>query len=270
MSALERGLYELGRLDQAARADSPVHRLDPRAKVITTLVFLVCVVSFGRYDFVQLLPFAVFPIALASSGGLQLSLIGKRLLLAAPFAVFVGIFNPVFDRQTVLEIGDLAISGGWLSYASILLRFALTAGTALVLIGVTRFNDVVSALERIGMPEVLATQFLLLYRYIFVLAEEVMRMARARTLRSFGDRGMGIRVYVQMLGQLLLRAFARAERIYGAMLCRGFDGRVRSQGSQRFKAGDAAFTLLWSCAFGAFRLTNLPLLLGGIVTRIGT
>ncbi|TDB37995.1 MAG: cobalt ECF transporter T component CbiQ [Actinobacteria bacterium] len=270
MSTLEQGLYELGRLDQAAGADTPVHRLDPRAKVVTTLVFIVCVVSFGRYSVIPLLPFALFPIVLASEGGITLELIGKRLLIAAPFAVFVGIFNPLLDREIVARIAGLAISGGWVSYASILVRFVLTVSAALVLIATTRFNDVVLALERLGMPEVLATQLLLLYRYIFVLAEEAMRMTRARTLRSFGRRGMGMRVYVQMLGQLLLRTFARAERIYAAMLGRGFDGHVRSPRCLSFSAGDALFVLGWSAAFVAFRLVNVPQLLGSLVMRLGS
>ena len=75
--------------------------------------------------------------------------------------------------------------------------------------------------------EALVTQLLLLYRYIFVLGDEARRMAQARRLRSFGRRGMGWRVYGQMLGQLLLRTFARAQRIYLAMKARGFDGNVR-------------------------------------------
>jgi cobalt/nickel transport system permease protein len=270
VSTLEQGLYELGRLDQAAYADTPVHRLDPRAKVITTLVFIVCVVSFGKYDVLPMLPFMFFPIALASEGGLPLELIGKRLLLAAPFAVFVGIFNPLQDREVVAHVGTLAISGGWVSYVSILVRFMLTVGAAIVLVGTTRFNDVVLALERLGMPEVLATQLLLLYRYIFVLAEEIMRMSRARTLRSFGDRGMGMRVYIQMLGQLLLRTFARAERIYAAMLGRGFDGHVRSGRRLSFGVRDAAFVLGWCGAFLAFRLLNVPLILGSLVMRLGS
>jgi hypothetical protein len=63
------------------------------------------------------------------------------------------------------------------------------------------------------MPDVLVTQLLLLYRYIFVLGGETMRMARARALRSFGSAGMGLGVYAQILGHLLLRTYARAQRI---------------------------------------------------------
>ena len=121
---------------------------------------------------------------------------------------------------------------GWVSYVSIMLRFMLTTAAALVLICTTGMNSVCMAIERLGAPDVFATQLLFLYRYIFVLAEEVLTMSRARSLRSFGSRGMGFRVYGQILGQLLLRTYARAQRIYNAMLCRGFDGHVRTAHAQ--------------------------------------
>ncbi len=96
-------------------------------------------------------------------------------------------------------------------------------------------------LEKLGMPDVLATQLLFLYRYIFVLGEETMRMSRARASRSFGKRGMGMRVYSQILGHLLLRTYARAQHVYQAMLARGFDGHVRILRTLDF--GDARRTL---------------------------
>ena len=81
-----------------------------------------------------------------------------------------------------------------------MLRFLLTASAALVLTATTSFNGVCLALERLRVPDVFVTQLLLLYRYIFVLADEALRMARARSLRAVGRRGMGLRVYAQILG----------------------------------------------------------------------
>jgi len=66
MSSVATGLSALDRLDRLARLDTPVHRVDPRAKVITTAVFVVCVVSYGKYDLLGLLPFALFPVVLAT------------------------------------------------------------------------------------------------------------------------------------------------------------------------------------------------------------
>ena len=266
MSSIEAGLYNLGRLDQLARQDTAAHRLDPRAKVVTTFVYLVCVVSFGKYDVLALLPFVIFPIVLASEGDLPFGFLGKRLLAVAPFALMVGAFNPLLDREAVAQIGGLSLSGGWVSYASILLRFLLTVSAALVLIGTTGLNGICMAIEKLGVPKVFATQLLLLYRYIFVLADEAMRMSRARSLRAQGRRGMGLGVYGQILGHLLLRTYARAQRIYQAMICRGFDGTVRVSGRLQMRAADVAFMLGWSAFFVLARAYDLPLLLGQLVT----
>jgi cobalt/nickel transport system permease protein len=267
MSAVAAGLSTLDRLDRLARADTPVHRIDPRAKVLTTAVFVLCVVSFGRHEVLALLPFALFPVVLAAEGEVPFGFLGRILLVVSPFALIMGAFNPWFDRVVAVQFGDLALTGGWLSYASILLRFLLTASAALVLTATTGFNGVCLALERLRVPDVFVTQLLLLYRYVFVLGEEVQRMGQARRLRSVGRRGMGLRVHGQLLGQLLLRTFARAQRIYVAMKCRGFDGEVRVARSLRLRRRDFLFVVAWSAAFVVFRMVNVPLLLGGLVER---
>ncbi|NTW29317.1 MAG: cobalt ECF transporter T component CbiQ [Coriobacteriia bacterium] len=268
MPSIESGLYELGRLDQLAAQDTPAHRLDPRAKLITTLVFIVCVVSFDRYAVLPLLPFVIFPLVLAYEGNLPFSVIAKRVLIASPFALGIGIFNPLLDPILAGHIGPVPISAGWLSFISILERFVLSTSAALVLIGTTGLVGVCMAMERLGAPDVFVTQLMFLYRYIFVLAEEAMRMVRARALRSFEGRGMGMRAYGQMLGHLLLRTYARAQRVYDAMLCRGFDGHVRVMKRLRFTGRDWMFMVGWSALFVVFRLFNVPLLLGQIVTGL--
>ncbi|MHB9002611.1 MAG: cobalt ECF transporter T component CbiQ [Coriobacteriia bacterium] len=265
MSTLEQGLYDLGRLDQLAYADTPVHALDPRAKVATTAVFILCVVSFGTYELSAMLPFLAFPLFVAVDANLPLGFIARRLLIVAPFAVLVGAFNPLLDTAIVAHVVGISVSGGWISFLSIVLRFLLTAFAALVLIGTTGLVGVCAALERMGMPEVLSTQLMLLYRNIFLLGEETMRMARARSLRSFGGRGMGWRVYSQMLGSLLLRTVGRAQRIHHAMLARGFDGSVRIVRPLRFTPHDVAFTVGWSLVFVAMRIVNVPAFLGGVL-----
>jgi cobalt/nickel transport system permease protein len=268
VSTVATGLSAIDRLDRLARLDTAVHRVDPRAKVITTAVFVVCVVSHGKYDLLGLLPFAVFPVVLATEGGLPLRFLGKLLIMASPFALIMGVFNPLFDQGVVAHVGSVAVTGGWISYASIILRFLLTVAAALVLTATTSFAGICLALEKLKVPDVFVTQLLLLYRYIFVLGDEAGRMAQARRLRSFGSRGMGWRVYGQMLGQLLLRTFARAQRIYLAMKCRGFDGEIRLARTLRFRAADLAFTVLWSAAFVLFRLVDMPLALGHLLTGL--
>ena len=266
MSSVATGLSTLDRLDRLARQDTAVHRVDPRAKVLATAVFIVCVVSFDRYEVLALLPFVVFPVVLAAEGDIPFGFLGRLLLAVSPFALMVGAFNPLLDREIVTQVGGVGIAGGWVSYASILLRFLLTASAALVLTATTSFYGVCLALEKLRLPDVLVTQLLLLYRYIFVLGDEALRMARARSLRAVGRRGTGLRIYTQMLGQLLLRTFARAQRVYLAMKCRGFDGQVRIARRLRLRTADVVFVLGWSMLFLVFRFVDVTSLVGGLVT----
>ncbi len=268
MAKIDLAFFDIGTLDTLATRDTAIHRLDPRAKLVTTLVFVITVASFGRYEITPLLPFFLFPLTLLVLGDLPAGYLAKKLLLVAPFAFFIGILNPVFDTETLLHLGPIELSGGWVSFASVLLRFTLTVGAALILIATTSFPGVCMALEKLGAPRVFSVQLLFLHRYIFVLVEEAARLVRARSLRSFHGRGKELRVFGSLVGQLLLRTLARAQRIHLAMLCRGFDGEVRLLRRHRIGLPEVLFTLGWSAAFLLLRLTNLPHLLGSFITEL--
>jgi len=266
MLAIDGSLLDFKRLDLLAMQKSAVHRLDPRAKVLTTLVFIVCVVSFGRYELAAMLPFLLYPVALLALADLPADYIARKVAVVIPFAVMVGLFNPLFDRQVLLQLGPLAIWGGWLSCLSIVVRAILTAAAAIVLVAVTGFPAICAALEQLGMPRVFAVQLLFLYRYIFVLTDEGGRVARARQLRSCGKRGQGLRHFGPLLGHLLLRTWERAERIHMAMLARGFTGEVHARRQGHFGRKEFLFLLGWSTLFIALRLYNFPQLLGLLLT----
>ena len=151
-------------MDIMASGDSLLHRLDPRAKLITTLLFIVAVVSFDRYTILAFIPFFIYPIVLISAGGLPAGYLLKKILWVSPFAVLVGIFNPVMDREIIYQIGSIGISGGWVSFFSILMRFLLTVSAALILIALTGFNAVCQALTRLGVPRPFVVQLLFIYR----------------------------------------------------------------------------------------------------------
>lgn len=250
-------------MDALSGRDTPLRRVDPRAKLLATLAFILAVLSFGKYEVSGLLPFSLYPIVLMALGDVPMAFVLRRLIVVAPFAIFIGMFNPLFDQRVVATVGPWAITGGWLSFVSIMLRFALTVGSTLVLVAGTGIHDVCRGLGTLGVPAAFTVQVLFLHRYLFVLVDEGTRMARARALRSFGRRGMGMRVYGHMLGNLLLRTMDRAERIHLAMTCRGFDGQVRTMTRLHFRAGDACFLLGWLVAFAGMRWCDLPELLGG-------
>lgn len=268
MAKLDTALFDIGRLDALAEQDTPLHRLDPRIKLLTTLIFILTVVSFQKYEISGLAPLALYPVILVALGNLPIGYLLKKMLLVAPFAFFMGIFNPILDREILMRLGTLEISGGWISFASIMIRFTLTVAAALILIALTGMNGICLAMGRLGAPRVFTVQLLFLYRYIFVLTEEAARLVRAQSLRSFNARGRSMRLFGYMIGQLLLRTLDRAQRIHQAMLCRGFDGEIRVRRPLAVRRTDVAFILAWSGFFAVARLYNLPQLLGGALTGL--
>ena len=266
MLAIDGNLIDFKRLDLLAMGESGIHRLDPRAKVLTTLVYILCVVSFGRYELAAMLPFLIYPVVLLSLADLPAGYIARKTAVVLPFAVMVGLFNPLFDRQVVMQLGTLDVWGGWVSCVSIVVRALLTAGAAIVLVAVTGFPALCAALERLGMPRVFAVQLLFLHRYIFVLTDEGGRVARARQLRSCGKKGLGLHHFGSLVGHLLLRTWERAERIHLAMLVRGFNGELHTRRQGRFGGREFAFLLGWSALFVILRFNNLPQLLGRLLT----
>ena len=148
MTTIDRGGYEIGYLDTLSRKDTFVHALDPRAKILTTLLFVVLVVSFDRYEVSGLLPFFLYPVFMAAAGGVPAGYLLRRLAVAAPFAIMIGMFNPLLDRQEAMRIGWIPVSAGWISLLSMAIRFALTVGAAITLVAVTGFDSICCALDR--------------------------------------------------------------------------------------------------------------------------
>jgi cobalt/nickel transport system permease protein len=268
MAKIDKRLFQIGTLDELASGESPLHRLDPRAKLLTTLIFIGTVVSFGKYEVSALVPFFIYPLVLVSIGELPFFFLAEKVLLVAPFAFFIGIFNPLIDRSVMIHLGTIPVSGGWLSFLSIMIRFSLTVGSALVLIALTGFHGVCMGLEKLGVPRPFVVQLLFLYRYIFVLIDEASRMVKAKSLRTFNGHGTKIGTFGSMLGHLLLRTMDRAQRIHLAMCCRGFDGHVRLISPLKTGWREVAFILGWSSLFILFRIYPVSKYLGTWVTGL--
>jgi cobalt/nickel transport system permease protein len=255
-------------MDELGRMDSPVHQLDARAITLATLAFIAIVVSFPLYAVSALTPFLLFPVVLIAVSRIPARHILKKILIAAPFALVIGIFNPFVDHEPMASIGSFTVTGGWLSFTSIMLRFLLTVGAALVLIACTGMNRLGASLEQLGVPRVFVVQLLFLYRYLFVISDEGGKMFRSVELRSEKGRALPLRVYGSLIGTLLMRSMDRAERVYRAMVARGFDGEIHLLQPSRFRWTDGAFILSWLTFFIVARTWNLAEEMGIVLTRI--
>jgi cobalt/nickel transport system permease protein len=260
--------FNLGFLDTLSYKDTAIHRLDPRTKVIATFAFIVTVVSFPKYEITGLIPFFLFPAVIFSLGDIPVWFILKKVLVVSAFAIFIGIFNPLFDTRAMYSLFGISVSGGWISFFSILLKFFLTMCSALLLISTTSFPKICHALRKLGIPGIFISQLLFLYRYIFVLIEETLRMVRARDLRAFGKRGQEIKVFINLIGTLFIRTIERAERIYNSMLSRGFSGTVHYVRRDHLRMADFVCLSLTGAFLVLLRTYDLVNLVGRQAERM--
>lgn len=264
MVRLDQTLQTLRALDaQAAGAaqTGQAGQFDPRALLLAALACIATVVSFERHTFTALLPLAAFPTVLAVRARLGWRTMGRTILLAMPWVLLLGLFNPLLERQTAVTLGGVAISGGWLSLVSMLLRAALAVGTTLALVGGTGMPALCNAMTRLRVPQALTLQLWLLYRCLFVLGAQAARMDTARRLRAGARPRMGLRTWAALLGHLLLRSVDQAQRLHQAMLARGFTGSLPGA-PLRWRVADSVFLFGWCAYFALVRSVDLPAWIG--------
>lgn len=265
MAKLSAAMKNFCQLEQMAQGHTVMHRLHPLSKLTMTLVYLVAVVSFPSHTLSALVPMAFYPALFAALSDTPWPPLLRRMLPAAPFAAILGLSNLLLDRTVWFFLGPAPITGGLLSCLSILLKTALTVSAVLLLIATTSLTDLTCQLARIRVPRILCLQFLLTYRYISVLLQEAEQMYTAYRLRSGDVRGIRMADMGCFLGQLLLRSYDRADRVYCAMKCRGYDGSYRIGTAVPQTPRELGITVCVCCGVVALRLVNVSLLLGSML-----
>jgi len=230
-------------LDPYRAGQSAIHRLDARIKFVLTLAFIltVAVTPVGAWP-VYVLLFALI-LAVEVLSELGVGFVMKRTALAAPFilAALPLLFTVPGPELFSLTIGSWTITAslpGLERFASIAVKSWISVQAAILLATTTPFPDLMVAMRAVRIPRLLVAIFGLMWRYLFVLVDEVLRLMRARQARSGhsdlpslkpgGSLVWRARVTGGMAGSLFLRAIERSDRIYMAMLARGYDGEVRS------------------------------------------
>jgi cobalt/nickel transport system permease protein len=219
--------------------------IDPRARVISCLAFVCVVVSVPYEKYWALVGYSIVILTVTVVGGIPLSYLLKRLLAVSPFIFLITLstlFTQTGDATFSHQLRG-AIEGPVLMKALSLAGKALISTAALsILSATTPFEKTTTALQRLGLPSVLAALLNFTWRYFSVLADEAVRMKRAAESR--GWRGIWVwqtGTTGRMLGALLIRSQARAERIYAAMLSRGYVGVIARPSPSRIRPVDLAF-----------------------------
>jgi cobalt/nickel transport system permease protein len=197
-------------IDRYSRLDSPVHRAPAAVKLGLTLGLVLGTVAVPVGAWRPLAAIGVVLIGLAAASRVPPRFLLVRLLMLEPLA---------------LGVAGLAIlqpAGGRI-FATMVAKTTLCLLTMLLLSNTTPFSEILGVMRRAHVPALLVSTLALMYRYLFVLVDETQRMRRARASRTFRQgRWRTWGTLATVIGQLFVRSTERAERIYAAMIARGW------------------------------------------------
>ena len=260
-------------LDPYRPGVSLVHALDARVKFLLTVAFILtaALTPVGAWPAYILLLALILAVELLSDLGVGYVL--KRSVLAAPFVLSA---LPLLFTVAGTPLAQLPGLGWTLSleglerFISLSVKSWISVQAAIVMSSTMPFPDLLLAMRALKVPRLLVAVFGLMWRYLFVLADEALRLMRARAARSGHSDQLGRRVgggltwrakvTGGMAGNLFLRGFERSDRIYMAMLSRGYDGEVRAFAQPPL--GQASWLVLGGGLFLCTLILALGLLLG--------
>ncbi|MFE2284481.1 cobalt ECF transporter T component CbiQ [Streptomyces sp. NPDC059443] len=206
---------------------TPVHELPPHCKLAAAFAFVVVVVSTPREAVWAFGLYAVLIAAAAAVARIPAAFLLRRLLIEVPFVAFAVLMPFVAQGERIDFAGmSLSVSGLWGAW-NVLAKGTLGVAASVLLASTTELRALLLGLQRLKLPPLLVQIASFMIRYGDVITDELRRMSVAR--RSRGFEASGIRhwgVLAKTAGALFIRSYERGERVYLAMVSRGYAGSM--------------------------------------------
>jgi cobalt/nickel transport system permease protein len=246
----------LHRTGVAGDPASRVHRLDPRAKIAGLVGITLVGVSTPLHAWPAFVACALALAAVAGVAGLGPRVVWTRVRVIVPLVVFVAAFVPFVRGGPAIQAGPLSLSeAGLATFALVSAKATIGAVSAVLLGATTSFPEILHGLERLRAPRLLIVIAGFMYRYVFLIAEETRRMRAALAARAYRPRHLGHAAALgRMLTALFLRSYERGERVYVAMLARGYAGTMPRFSVLSFGRADAVFLAALALALVPLRV----------------
>lgn len=229
------------RIDDFSLKNHLLSAVDPRVHLLLTFAFIIAIVFSSSHHPEQLLPFIPYILLQAKLIGIPLRWLAGRLLLILPFILFMGIFNPWLERSEQFIAFGHSFSIGWLSLISIVLRGLLCVSLGILLISNCGIVGISQGLYQLKMPKIFCLMVYFIYNYFSLLAQEMVRIQKAYLLRKLSRKQrFDLNDYREVLKLFFMRVWERSNKIYQAMLCRGFYGEL-----YRHRHYDRAASFSW-------------------------
>lgn len=238
-------------IDKHSNIDSCIHRLDPRIKIIALFAYILFIIFTRPTSFTAFALYGALIAVLILLSKIPLSFIFKRSLVIIPFVLMIAIFIPFIKHGKIAggySFGTLKLTvtyDGLMIFWNILVKAYLCILSMILLITSTKFSDFLKALEKLRLPSIFVIILSFMYRYIFVVQDELMKMRQAKEARTVGGlRWFHTKVLANMIGVLFMRTYERGENVYLAMRSRGFNGKIKTIHSFQLKMKDFCFLLI--------------------------
>jgi cobalt/nickel transport system permease protein len=239
--------------------DSPVHRLPAEVKIVATVLYTVVVVLTPRAEFAAFAGYALLIVAAAAAARIRPGWLAGRATIELPFVLLAVALPFAGHGERVTWLGmSLSVDGLYGAW-NIAAKGTLGVLASLVLAGTTTMRDLIGGLDRLHCPVVFTQIATFMLRYLDILVDDARRMRIARLSRGYDPRFLWqVKAFAISIGALFLRAFERGERVYLAMLSRGYTGRLPRPDRAPATAGQwAAAALLPATAAGIAVVTVL-------------
>jgi cobalt/nickel transport system permease protein len=236
---------------------SPVHRLDPRAKILGMVAITIVAVSTPLEAWPVYVCCAAVIAAVAVAGRVPPRAVWRRVRFLLPIVLAAGIFLPFLrDGGQTHELGPLTVhEEGLRTFAAVSAKAVIGTLSAVLLGATTTFPAVLRGLEAMRVPRLLVLIAAFMYRYLFVIVEETGRMRAALAARAYRPRNaLQAGPIGRMATAMFLRTYSRGERVYNAMLARGYSGRMPYLTPLALRRADVAFVALVLIALLPLRL----------------
>ncbi len=245
MGKLASNLFQLKYIEELSRRPLWMNNINPLIKLILTAAFVISVSSTGKYDIQAVVLYFVYPAFVLTAVEIPLKPIAYKMIVPLFMGVSIGLLNPLFDQNYIVLFDDFIVSAGWLSLLVLFLKSLLCILAAMILISTTAIEGIAWALVKLRLPEIVAVQFLLMFRYISVFVTEFETLVSAYSLRTGGETALKYEVWGSLLGQMIMRTADKSETLYEAMKLRGFDGRFDGGYYKQVGLVDILYFLLW-------------------------
>lgn len=239
-----------GYIDEHSGINSFIHRLDPRVKIICFAIFIIFVIFTEPTSVIAFLLYGVLIAVLILLSKISPGFILKKTLIIVPFVLMVAVFIPFYKEGEIAggySFGTLKVVvtyDGLTIFWNVLVKAYLCTLSMILLVASTKLSDFLKALEELRAPSIFIMILSFMYRYIFIVVNELMKMRQAKEARSLGgSKWYHTKVFANMIGVLFMRTYERAEYVYLAMCSRGFEGKIKTVNDFHLKVGDVWFLL---------------------------